>query len=488
MKKTKLVALILALAMLIAMFSGCAKTPAADAPAADTPADSPAAEKPAADESADEPAASGEKVKLKLYMLPQDDDSDAVKTRFEFTKEKVEAAFPDYEIEWTRLAPGTDYRQQYDKLLMSNDGPTLWNQLPFVDIQTRLRNGTIAEITDYVVNWDLRNEGKVNPSIEDALHDEEGRWYAVPYSPYIMGMLYNKTAIEAGGGDADYVPTTWEEFGEYAASLTDKDTPRFGYTLLGSDYCAWPLTPWVWSAGGEMVIPNGDGTYSVGFNQEKGIDAIMYMHDLVWKYQVTQTDLLENYSDYMSNMTVGYACYGWGLPTSLDAETLATYDATQEEFGVIPIPGATAADAVGFAGGETWTMHPNATKEQMDACWNILNLISYDEEFLREFWQLENELNLLNPNPSCRQDLVEVKYSYATNWPDHWKEEFAALNSVARPEPFCAEWDSLKNYIVEPFQTILADEDITREEAKALLDACAEKLYADFPDAYRKAE
>lgn len=371
---------------------------------------------------------------------------------------------------------------------MSNDGPTLWNQLPFVDIQTRLRNGTIAEITDYVVNWDLRNEGKVNPSIEDALHDEEGRWYAVPYSPYIMGMLYNKTAIEAGGGDAGYVPTTWEEFGEYAASLTDKDTPRFGYTLLGSDYCAWPLTPWVWSAGGEMVIPNGDGTYSVGFNQEKGIDAIMYMHDLVWKYQVTQTDLLENYSDYMSNMTVGYACYGWGLPTSLDAETLATYDATQEEFGVIPIPGATAADAVGFAGGETWTMHPNATKEQMDACWNILNLISYDEEFLREFWQLENELDLLNPNPSCRQDLVEVKYSYATNWPDHWKEEFAALNSVARPEPFCAEWDSLKNYIVEPFQTILADEDITREEAKALLDACAEKLYADFPDAYRKAE
>lgn len=233
MKKTKLVALILALAMLIAMFSGCAKAPAADAPA-----DSPAAEKPAADEPADEPAASGEKVKLKLYMLPQDDDSDAVKTRFEFTKEKVEAAFPDYEIEWTRLAPGTDYRQQYDKLLMSNDGPTLWNQLPFVDIQTRLRNGTIAEITDYVVNWDLRNEGKVNPSIEDALHDEEGRWYAVPYSPYIMGMLYNKTAIEAGGGDAGYVPTTWEEFGEYAASLTDKDTPRFGYTLLGSDYCA----------------------------------------------------------------------------------------------------------------------------------------------------------------------------------------------------------------------------------------------------------
>lgn len=482
MKKTKLVALILALTMLMAVLGSCAKAPAADAPAAD-PTKAPSADTPA--EPA-EPAASGEKVKIKLYMLPQDDDSDAVKTRFEFMKEKVESTFPDYEIEWTRMAPGTDYRQQYDKLLMSGDGPTLWNSLPFVDIQTRMRNGTIADITEYVVNWDLRNEGKVNPSIEDALHDDEGHWYAVPFAPYIMGMLYNKTAIEAGGGDASKVPATWEEFGQAAQSLTDKSVPRFGYTLLGSDFCAWPLTPWVWSAGGEMVIPNDDGTYSIGFNQEKGVDAIMYMHDLVYKYQCTQTDLLENYSDYMANMTVGYACYGWGLPTSLDAEKLAAYDAKQEDFGVIPIPGDIADHAVGFAGGETWTMHPQATKEQMDACWNILNLISYDEAFLREYWELENELNLIDPKPSCRQDLVEVKYSYATNWPEHWKAEFAALNEVSRPEPYCAEWNSLKDYIVAPFQQILGDPNCTREQAQALLDECAEKLYTDFPDAYRK--
>ena len=317
MKKSRLVALILGLVMLVSLLGG-------DAPEAET------TKAPEESQETQTEQPSGEKVKVKLYMLPQDDDSDIVKQRFEFIKGKVEAKFPDYDIEWTRMAPGTDYRQQYDKLLMSGDGPTLWGSLPFVDIQTRMRNGTIADITDYVVNWDLRNEGKVNPSIEDALHDDEGHWFAVPYAPYIMGMLYNKTAIEAGGGSTDNVPKTWEEFGALAQSLTDKDVPRFGYTLLGSDYCAWPLTPWVWSAGGEMVIPNDDGTYSIGFNQEKGVDAIMYMHDLVFKYQCTQTDLLESYDDYMSNMTVGYACYGWGLPTSLDAEKLAAYDEKQD--------------------------------------------------------------------------------------------------------------------------------------------------------------
>ena len=158
----------------------------------------------------------------------------------------------------------------------------------------------------------------------------------------------------------------------------------------------------------------------------------------------------------------------------------------QENFGVIPIPGKEAGQAVGFAGGETWTMHPQATKEQMDASWEILNLISYDEEFLRELWQLENELGLLDPKPSTRQDLVEVKYSYATNWPEHWKEEFAALNAITRPETFCNEWNSLKDYIVQPFQQIIGDPDITREEAQALLDECAERLYTDFPEAYKK--
>ena len=40
---------------------------------------------------------------------------------------------------------------------------------------------------------------------------------------------------------------------------------------------------------------------------------------------------------------------------------------------------------------------------------------------------------------------------------------------------------------MQPFQQIIGDPDITREEAQALLDECAEKLYADFPEAYKPA-
>ncbi len=471
MKKSRLVALLLSLVMLLVLVAGCTQAPTPKS--GENPDEKPAQE------------SSGDKVKLKLYLANQDDDSDIVKQRSQFQNSHIEARFPEYEFEWTKMAPGTDYRQQYDKLLMAGDGPTLWHQLPFVDVQTRMRNGTIAEITDYVVNWDLRNEGKVNPSIEPALQSDDGKWYAVPYNPYIFGMVYSTTAIKAGGGDPAFVPETWEEFSTMTKTITNKENAYFGYALLGSDFCAWPLTPWVWSAGGEMVVKNSDGTYAVGFNQPAGVDAVMYMHQLVHKDQVTQTDLLESYTDYMNNLLTGQIGYGWNMPTALDKEKLATYGEVQENYGVIPIPGKTAEDKVAFAGGEVWTMHPKATKEQMDASWEVLNYITYDEEYLRSYWQLEDELGLLTPNPSARQDLVEVKYSYATTWPEHWKAEFAALNAVAKPEPFCANWNSLKDYLVDPFQKIIANPDCTREEAQALLDECAQALYTDFPESYK---
>ena len=129
MKKSRLVALILGLVMPVSLFSGCAKTTTPPLSGGDAPeAETTKAPEESQETQTEQP--SGEKVKVKLYMLPQDDDSDIVKQRFEFIKGKVEAKFPDYDIEWTRMAPGTDYRQQYDKLLMSGDGPTLWGSLP----------------------------------------------------------------------------------------------------------------------------------------------------------------------------------------------------------------------------------------------------------------------------------------------------------------------------------------------------------------------
>ncbi|MDR1263504.1 MAG: hypothetical protein LBK46_08455 [Oscillospiraceae bacterium] len=419
--------------------------------------------------------------------MPQDDAQEADWTLFDHEKNSVEAKYPDIEFEWTRLAPGTDYRQQYDTLLMAGDGPTLARQFPYVDIQTRMANGTIAEITEYVVNWDLKNQGLVNTTFDQAISTPDGKWYAVPFAPYVTGIAYNKAVIREAGGDPDRLPTTWSEFADLASQYTDKDEPRFGYLLLGSDYNAWTFTPWVWSAGGEMVRQNEDGSWAIAFNEEPGVNAAMYMNELIWARNATQKDILESYDDYQNHVKAGQAAFGWGSPPDFTVEQLAKFDQVQDDIGVFPLPGKDEGGApVAFAGGEVWTMSPLATKEQRDAAWDVLTYLSYDEEYLIERWTLEDSLGQLNAKPSVRNDLVETKYSLASKWPAHWAKELADAMAVAKPEPYCPNWNDLKNEIVIPLQTIYLKEGITFDEAKALLDACAERLYEMYPETFKK--
>lgn len=490
--KRTIVALLLAVCMLL--IAACSSpSPSADPTAAPEATAAPAAtEAPAddddggEDEGGEEPAAA-EKVALKMYFLPQDDASDASKEGFEFTKAKIEEKFPNFEIEWTRLAPGTDYRQQYDQLLMAGDGPTFWRSFPYVDVQTRLANGTIAELTEYMADWDLRAQGKVTTIFDDAISTADGKWYAVPWGAYVNGVVYNSEVITEAGGDPTDIPTTWSDFADKAQQYTDKTLPRFGYTVLGSDYNAWTYTPWVWSAGGEMVRDNGDGTWAIAFNEDPGVEAALFMNELIWARDAAQKDVLQTYDDFLNHFRAGQVCYGWGSPTGFSADDLAKFDQKQENVGFFPLPGKDEGGrVVAFAGGEVWTVSPNATQEQKDAAWQWILYESYDEEFLLPKWEDDNRLGQLDSRPAARNDLVETKYSMASAWPSHWAAEFTAANEVALPEPYCPNWNQLKDEIVIPLQTIYLTEGITFDEAKQLLDDCAEQLYTKYPEAFKK--
>ncbi|MDR1438839.1 MAG: hypothetical protein LBJ10_02140 [Clostridiales bacterium] len=488
-RRISIAALALALIASIVAASACSGGGGAATTAAQTTT-APAATEAQTDAatSAAAPAAdAGANVKLKIYSVPQDDDPESAHEEFAFTKEKVEARFPNVEFEWTRMAPGSDYRQQYDQLLMSGDGPTVASMFPYVDIQTRIANNTIADITEYVADWDLRLNGLVNSTFDEALSTPDGKWFAVPYAPYVNAIVYNSAVIREAGGDPAKIPTTWSEFADMASAYTDKDLPRFGYLLLGSEWNAWTYTPWVWAAGGEMVRSNEDGTWKVAFNEDPGVDAAMFMNELIWKRNATQKDVLEAYEDMQNHFKAGQAAYGWGSPPGFSADDLGKFDQKQEDIGFFPLPAKDdGGRVVGFAGGEVWTMLPIASQEQRDAAWEYIQYISFDEEYLTELWAKQDALGRLAATPAVRTDLVEKKFSMASSWPSHWAKQMADAMAVAQPEPYCPNWNELKNEIVQPLQTIYLTENITWDEAKKLLDDCAETLYTKYPDAFVK--
>ncbi len=431
------------------------------------------------------PVSDGEKVKIVVWG-PLESYSEAEKASWNFCVEEYKRRYPNVEIESIFSPPGTDYRQQYDKAIMAGNAPTVTNLLPYVDVPTRAANGTIADITPLVENWDLKKEGKVNPALDEALC-VDGKWYGIMDYIYLAGTPYNKDTLKAGGADPAKLPATWDEFIEVCKQVTDVSVPRFGYLLLGMEWNAWPFTGWVWSAGGEMVEKNADGTYKLRFTEEPAIDAAELWNKMIWEYKITQKDVLKAWNDLRDDMHSGRGAFAFGRLDHYTSEAETKYGIAPETFGIMPIPAKDSSNnQICLAGGNAWVFSPTATDAELKAAWDFAMLVDYDEEFLLKKWEFENSINGLTDRVSARSDMIDKKYEYGTNWPEGWAEEFAVMASKARPEPFCPHWNDLKNILASPLQTILLTENISRDEIRKILENAADEAYTTYPETFKK--
>jgi ABC-type glycerol-3-phosphate transport system substrate-binding protein len=406
---------------------------------------------------------------------------------FQYVVDEYKRRFPAVEITSEVLAAGTDYRQRYDVALMSGEAPAATNVLPPVDVQTRAKNGTILDITRLVTEWDLKKQGVLNTTFDDALQ-LNGKWYAVMDSLYLAGTPYNRTNLIAGGGDPNKLPKTWAEFIQVGQKVTDPKLPRYGYIIMGMEWNAWPFTPWVWSAGGEMVRPNADGTYRIAFNEEPAVDTAELWNSMIWKYGMTQKDVLKNWADYREDMHAGRGVFAFGQLEYYTADAEKKYGVPQETFHMMPMPAKDAANKpAAICGGYVWVFSPKATDAQIKAGWDFVQLASYDKEFLQKRWAFENTLAGIDSKVPARIDLVDVKYKqYGTKWPAGWAEEFAEVSRVVRLEPFCSNWNDLKNTLAPYLQQILVKEGITRNEIRDILNTAAEECYKLYPQSFKK--
>lgn len=424
--------------------------------------------------------------KITLYEQFDAAQTEGEKQQYELYKKAVAEKFPNLEVDWQSWVPGSDYREQYDKLLMAGNAPTAAHIFSYTDIPTRVANNSIADISNFVNNWDLKKQDKVLSTFDDAIQNN-GKWYAVPYEAYLCATAFNKETIKKAGGDPANLPKTWDEFGKMGQQYTDKAKARFGYELIGMDWNAWPFTGWVWGAGGEMVTKNTDGTWKIAFNEEPGVDAAMFWNEMVWKYKMTQKDVLIGIDPLIQDVCAGRACFAWGYPTWFASTAEEKYGGKSEDFGLMPMPVKDSSIAApALSGGEVWTFNPKADKDQLKAAWDVVQLLSYDESFLESLWKLQNDNKNMLANVPARKDLMEKKYSMATYWPASWKEELITTSKNAKPEPYCAHWGDLKSALAKPLQKIILKENIQRDEVKKLLDDCANELYQKYPDTFKK--
>ncbi|MBO4898380.1 MAG: extracellular solute-binding protein [Clostridia bacterium] len=277
-------------------------------------------------------------------------------------EQAFEAANPDVDLEgdtWT-----FDLKTFYPKA-ESGTLPTIY-RCNFTEIQRIIDGEYAADLTDVLKARGY--EGKFSKIVADVI-SKDGRIYAFPMSSYILGLAINMDLFkEAGLVEEDGTPKQpkdWYEMAEFAKQIKEK-TGKDGFVMPTMNNAGgWLFTVIAWSFGAEFMKQDEDGNWVATFDSPECAEALQFIKDLKWKYDVFPENILIDNNGTAEYIATGKAAITLGSGTI--GTQVATYGINPDSLGMMAIP-AGPKRYVTLLGGDARAIREDATEEQIDAC------------------------------------------------------------------------------------------------------------------------
>lgn len=232
----------------------------------------------------------------------------------------------------------------------------------------------IAQIIDAEYSADITEvlkkrgyDGKFNEQILD-LVSKDGKVYAFPTGAYVLGLAYNTDMFKKAGlmheDGTPMQPKNWEEVAEFAVKIKEA-TGKPGFVFPTADNSGgWIFTSLAWSFGVDFMERDKDGKWKATFNTPETVEALQYIKDLKWKYDVLPNNNLINGGEYYKTFGVENAAM---MITAGDYPgKVIKYGMTPEKIGMMAMP-AGPKRHVTLMGGLLYCINEKSTEEQIDA-------------------------------------------------------------------------------------------------------------------------
>ncbi len=307
-------------------------------------------------------------VTLTLGIWPED-NQEAERKMYEDWKKVFEEKYPHITVkpDHYKYSPET-----FVPKAESGQLPTIYESW-FTEPQKIIANGYAADITDIMVKngWDKA----MNPSILKMV-SKDGRIYAMPRDGYSLGLyvnvdLYKKAGLVDENGVPKY-PKTFDELAQTARTIKDK-TGKAGMIILTKDNCGgWHFSNIAWAFGAEFE-KQVDGKWVANLNSQEVVDAMQYVKDLKWKYDVLLPNALLGWGDWIKYFGTEQAamCFAGGDVPHLPVND---YKLNKDHIGIAPIP-AGPKGQYSLTGGTPYMFANNATPEEIDAAFKFLEVM-----------------------------------------------------------------------------------------------------------------
>lgn len=296
---------------------------------------------------------------------------------------KFQAMYPNVTIEGLEL--------KYDPtafiaMIAGDQLPTIFKTY-FTEPEKFIGQDAVADLTPYFEQTGLGDVFNANVL---AIASQDGKLYGIPDFAYSLGLAYNIDMLAAAGYDAP--PATWDELAEMAVALTDKDNGIAGFAFIndGSGATGWHYTDFAYGFGAtpeDIIKPNGDGTYTAKFGEGATVDALQYVHDLRWTYDVLPGATLDwaNITEALASERVAMVIYA-GDQFSFMLNQFP--DADVNKFGYAPVP-AGPNGRVALTGGSLWMIDSGASDDEREAAfyfqaWRQLDPVEYEASIITQ--------------------------------------------------------------------------------------------------------
>ena len=281
------------------------------------------------------------------------DDIEARKARFE-------EANPDISIKpdpWS-----FDFKTFYSKAA-GGQLPILYNA-NYTEVAQIIESGYSSDLTEVLKKYNLYD--KMNKDVLDVV-SKDGKVYALPYEAYALGIAYNVDLFEkAGLMNADGTPKqpkNWDEVVEFAQKIK-KATGKAGFVFPTSgNNGGWLFTSLAWSFGADFMKKGDDGKWKACFDSAETAQALQWVKDLKWKYDVLPANTLIDHAELFKLFGTGEAAM---VISAGDVPwKVSQYGMNPETLGIMAMP-AGPKKHVTLMGGKIYAVSDKATKDQID--------------------------------------------------------------------------------------------------------------------------
>lgn len=331
------------------------------------------------------------------------------------------------------------------------------------------RSGYAADLTDALKKYGFLDN--INPAVLKCVSYDD-KIIAVPNGAAIMGLSCNIDFFrQAGLLEADETPKQpkdWNEVVEFAKIIKEK-TGKNGFVLpTAKNSGGWIFSSIAWSFGVNFMEQQSDGKWKTTFNTPEAAEALQWVKDLKWKYELLPSNTLIDGEEWYRVFGTGEA--GMSIMAGDYTNRVVTYGMKPESIGIMAIPAGPKAH-VTLLTGDLHAVSANATDDQIDAAVRWIKTASTFEA-TDEFKKNTEETIKQN---AADGKLVGIKvFSPWKNDSDAVKFEHSMIDKYTNANPNHVR---LYNEFVAncPIE-IRAEEPMCCQELYSILDNCLQEV------------